>query len=426
MNITIVDGHPDPAPHLNHALADRYAAAAQEAGHTVRRIEVAKLEFPLMRDPRDFYQGEAPEVISSTQIDLAWADHIAVFFPLWMSDVPSLLKAYLEQTLRPGFAIDYGGGPFGFPKPLLRGKSLRIVVTMGMPAPMYRMLMGAHAVRLLKRLFGFAGIAPVYATMIGSVGEAKDAQAKRWFKRMERLARRDGSLHERRLSIAGATIAAAGAIAGAAYLAYALSTWARYGSASGTKEPDALLDRFMQNFEVRLTHATLVHAPARVTFSAIRLSDFERSPIVRFLLAARGLVMRAKPELHEPAALPFEKLTSLGWGVLSIEAGKEIVLGTVTKPWEANTRFRPLPADEFESFHEPGYAKIALSLRVDEVSSEHCELRTETRVQTTDPVSRARFRRYWALLSPGMAIIRRALLAQVKGEAEAAWTTQRV
>ncbi len=44
---------------------------------------------------------------------------------------------------------------------------------------------------------------------------------------------------------------------------------------------------------------------------------------------------------------------------------------------------------------------------------------TETRVQVTDAVSRARFRRYWSFLSPGMELIRIVLLQQLEAEAEA-------
>lgn len=46
--------------------------------------------------------------------------------------------------------------------------------------------------------------------------------------------------------------------------------------------------------------------------------------------------------------------------------------------------------------------------------------RKETRVQTTDSLSRARFRRYWTLLSPGMDLIRIILLQQLKSDAEGA------
>jgi len=49
--ITLIQGHPDPAGnHFDHALADAYAAGAARAGHPVRRIEAARLEFPLLRN----------------------------------------------------------------------------------------------------------------------------------------------------------------------------------------------------------------------------------------------------------------------------------------------------------------------------------------------------------------------------------------
>nr|WP_020479968.1 NAD(P)H-dependent oxidoreductase [Sinorhizobium meliloti] len=52
-HISIVQGHPDPARHhLLHAMADAYAEAATAAGHEVRRIEVARLEFPRMHSGR--------------------------------------------------------------------------------------------------------------------------------------------------------------------------------------------------------------------------------------------------------------------------------------------------------------------------------------------------------------------------------------
>jgi hypothetical protein len=41
-----------------------------------------------------------------------------------------------------------------------------------------------------------------------------------------------------------------------------------------------------------------------------------------------------------------------------------------------------------------------------------------TRVTTTDPESRKRFRRYWATYSPGIVLIRREALRIIKNEAE--------
>src|SRR5260370_22565987 len=56
--IAIIQGHPDSAGHhLLHALADAYAEGAIAARHEVRRIEVAKIEFPLLRSQVDFETG---------------------------------------------------------------------------------------------------------------------------------------------------------------------------------------------------------------------------------------------------------------------------------------------------------------------------------------------------------------------------------
>ena len=47
-----------------------------------------------------------------------------------------LLKAFLEQVMRPGVALEYR--KHGFPRGLLAGRSGRLVVTMGVPAVIYR------------------------------------------------------------------------------------------------------------------------------------------------------------------------------------------------------------------------------------------------------------------------------------------------
>ena len=43
---------------------------------------------------------------------------------------------------------------------------------------------------------------------------------------------------------------------------------------------------------------------------------------------------------------------------------------------------------------------------------------TETRVTTTDPTARAKFRWYWARFSPGIVVIRRVALGLLKTDAE--------
>jgi hypothetical protein len=96
-------------------------------------------------------------------------------------------------------------------------------------------------------------------------------------------------------------------------------------------------------------------------------------------------------------------------------------MGCATKPWEANPVFRALQPEEFAAFNEPGYVKIVWTLRADPVSSDSSIFRTETRAIATDSTARRKFRRYWSLLSPGILLIRSAMLPTVRADAERRW-----
>jgi putative NADPH-quinone reductase len=72
MNVLLIQGHPDPADsHFGNALADAYAQAAENAGHAVRRVDVAQLDFPLVRTREDWREGEPPTAIASAQADVS-------------------------------------------------------------------------------------------------------------------------------------------------------------------------------------------------------------------------------------------------------------------------------------------------------------------------------------------------------------------
>lgn len=186
--IVILQGHPDGTTgHFCHALADAYAQGAEGAGHTVARVDVARLDFPLLRSQADWEHGATPPALLPVQRMIADADHLVLFFPLWLGDMPALLKGFLEQVARPGFAFRAeGGNPFAHKA--LGGRSARVVVTMGMPATVYRWYFQAHAVRSLERnILAFVGIAPVRRTLIGMLGRLDARRAGKWLDRMRAL-----------------------------------------------------------------------------------------------------------------------------------------------------------------------------------------------------------------------------------------------
>jgi len=188
--ILLIQGHPDSATrHLCHALEDSYAKGAGAAGHEVRRVDVGTLDFPILRSQEEWEHGALPPGLTEVQEAIKWAEHLVFIFPLWGGDMPALLKAFLEQVARPGFAFAReGANPQA--RESLRGRSARLVVTMGMPALVYRWFYFAHGIKLLKRnILGFAGIRPVRDTVIGGVGNLSPQGAQKWLDRLERMGR---------------------------------------------------------------------------------------------------------------------------------------------------------------------------------------------------------------------------------------------
>jgi len=188
MRLLIIQGHPHAQGiHLCHALAQAYTDGALVAGHEVRHVDVAQLDFPVLRSQADWTSGPLPPALESAQDDIAWAQHLVLFFPLWLGDMPALLKAFLEQVARPGFAFHAGPGG-AFAGKGLKGRSARVVVTMGMPALVYRFYFRAHSVKSLERnILGFVGIAPVHETLIGGVETLGATGRARWFDKLRAL-----------------------------------------------------------------------------------------------------------------------------------------------------------------------------------------------------------------------------------------------
>ena len=227
---------------------------------------------------------------------------------------------------------------------------------------------------------------------------------------------RTHQFHLRPQTTAGWLAAGAG-IAAAGFGTYAALAWSRFGRVKTTAS-DELLDRFMPEYDVVDSHHIRVAAPAETTLAAAAEMDLQQSPVIRCIFKAREVTMgsTSQPERRENSLI--EQVTSFGWKVLAQNPGREIVFGAVTQPWLADVVFRPLEPDEFLTFREPGYVKIAWTLRADPISCNESVFYMQTRARATDPIARRKFRRYWSLVSAGIVMIRWVSLGLTKKEAE--------
>ena len=186
--ILVIQGHPDAGEHhFCNALARAYVQAAQAAGHEVRELSVARLDFPLLRSQQEWEYGMVPKALKPAQEDILWAEHLVFIFPLWLGEMPAMLKGFLEQIARPNFAFTSDRtNPFAHK--ILTGRSARVIVTMGMPALVYRFYYRAHSLKSLERnILGFVGIGPINETLIGMVGNLDEKTARKWLTKLERL-----------------------------------------------------------------------------------------------------------------------------------------------------------------------------------------------------------------------------------------------
>lgn len=193
-SILIIQGHPDDSSrHFCHALAEAYCQGAESGGHSISELRIGALDFPLLRSEAEWNEGKAPEALLPAQELILAADHLVFVYPVWLGTMPALMKGFLEQIFRPGFAFDEAArkGPGGV-RPL-KGKSARVIVTMGMPGFLYSWFYRAHGYRYFKRnILHFLGIQPVRHSFVGLAGAARDTGRRRWLVRIRKLGRQGG------------------------------------------------------------------------------------------------------------------------------------------------------------------------------------------------------------------------------------------
>jgi hypothetical protein len=211
-----------------------------------------------------------------------------------------------------------------------------------------------------------------------------------------------------------------GVMAAAGYAALVVLNRAKYGDAksSAAIAEDSVLDQFIPDPEVAEHHEIEVHAPVDVVMAAARSLELNHSPLIRAIFRARELALGGTAEKRPLPTTLYDQMRSIGWGVLSERAGREIVFGAVTQPWVAAPTFRPVPAEQFREFREPGFVKIVWTLRADPLGDDRSIFHTETRASTTDAEARARFRKYWSFVAPGVKLIRVSMLQPLRRAAE--------
>ena len=171
------------------------------------------------------------------------------------------------------------------------------------------------------------------------------------------------------------------------------------------------LDEFLPEFHFNEVHSTLVAAPPERTLEAARAVTVRDMPAVRALMAVRRLGRDASRQ-----GPVMDGMLHNGFVVLA-DRPDELVLGVAGRFWKFDSGITRIAAEQFKSFDAPDHAKAVMDFHVRPAPG-GCLLSTETRIQGTDEGARRKFGRYWRVIHPGSALIRRVWLRAVRRRAE--------
>ncbi len=183
-----------------------------------------------------------------------------------------------------------------------------------------------------------------------------------------------------------------------------------------------LIESVMPHADALIAVHTMVAAEPAATYRAARDLDFltVRTPLLTAAMWLRGLPRRVRGNsAAPPARLQLDDMAAMpGWLLVGERPGSEIVFGAVGRFWRPVIDWLQVGPDEFATFDEPGWGKIAANFSVTPYGEQHTLLSYQCRTVTTDPDSRRRFRRYWWLIRPFVGHIMRASVATIKADAE--------
>ncbi len=186
--ILIICGHPDHESFSGN-VADHYQVGAEDAGHTVVRVNLGQLNFdPILHKGYKEIQQLEPDLID-LQNKFKEADHIVILYPNWWCTMPALLKGLFDRFWLPGFAFNFNKQTKKIEKHL-SGKTGRVIILSGSHTPFQTWWkFGDYTNEIQYGILEFAGI----RTQVSSYGpceKVNDEIRGKWLKEVENLGKK--------------------------------------------------------------------------------------------------------------------------------------------------------------------------------------------------------------------------------------------
>jgi hypothetical protein len=174
------------------------------------------------------------------------------------------------------------------------------------------------------------------------------------------------------------------------------------------------LDELAPAWQFHEVHRIRIAAPPERVFDAVRRVRADEIFLFHTLTWIRRGGREAPQSILNAGTREslIDVATHSGFVRLADEAPRELVVGTVVVA-PPGSRRETLTPRVFQAPLPPGFALATMNFLVTPDGPNGSTLTTETRVFANDPSARRRFARYWRIIYPGSAIIRRMWLRAI-------------
>jgi hypothetical protein len=208
-------------------------------------------------------------------------------------------------------------------------------------------------------------------------------------------------------------------LAGAAVVAAALAWPPALRRSAG---PHQRLDDFLPEYQAVEHHEARTRAPIDRVVAAVHEVGLADMPAAKVLIQLRSLAdgpLKRDPRPPADTSL-LDVMMQPGSGFLVLDASdpRHPIYGMAGAPWSNAQAPDVHDAAAFRAYADPGNVRVAFDFQMVEEPGGVVRISTETRILGTDAAARQTFARYWRLVYPGSAIIRRVWLDAIVRRAE--------
>lgn len=183
-------------------------------------------------------------------------------------------------------------------------------------------------------------------------------------------------------------------------------------------QTNQVINQMLPEYASNEYHERIINASPETIKEAFRITCVGDIPVVHLLMKIRGIA-EEKDMSGEVSKTEAEtgilKTPDFDWIIVdSIECITFMIINVSTKT--------PPPVlttiEQFNAFNEPGYNKVAVNFCFKPLGNGQTLVSTETRNFAQTPSDNRQFARYWRVIYPGSALIRRVWLDTLAKKAE--------